>query len=62
MDEINKGMDELNERRLLDLLSSSTSSGSFPQTLLFTPKTIPDCKAFENSTIIILQSGTFVNS
>eukprot|EP00210_Caulerpa_lentillifera_P000466 g449.t1 len=62
MDEINKGMDEVNERRLMDLLSSNTSSGEFPQTFLFTPKTIPECRALENATTLIIQSGSFVNN
>ena len=38
MDEINHGMDEENERRVMDILAGQVGSQQMPQTFLLTPK------------------------
>lgn len=42
VDEINQGMDAVNERKIFDILVSSARNPATPQCFLLTPKLLPD--------------------
>ena len=42
MDNINSGMDEVNERRVMDIIASKVESSSMPQTFVLIPKIWPN--------------------
>lgn len=42
VDEINQGMDAVNERKIFNILVSSSRSPTTPQCFLLTPKLLPD--------------------
>lgn len=57
MDEINHGMDEENERRVMNILGSKVGQGSMPQTFVFTPKMFSNPEFILNATIHMLANG-----
>ena len=57
MDEINHGMDEENERRVMDILASYVGSGNMPQTFLLTPKMFSDPEFLKLATTHLIANG-----
>ncbi|KAI4468867.1 structural maintenance of chromosomes protein 5 [Holotrichia oblita] len=60
VDEINQGMDEINERRIFELLFDSTSQPNTSQYFLITPKLIPNLEYVPSMKIHFVHNGPFV--
>jgi len=57
MDEINHGMDEENERRVMGILASKVESPSMPQTFLLTPKMFSNPDFLQHATTHTIANG-----
>ncbi|KAI4489641.1 hypothetical protein M0802_010900 [Mischocyttarus mexicanus] len=62
VDEINQGMDAINERRVFDLLVRITGKPGSSQYFLLTPKLLPDLTYFETVTVHCVFNGPFMLS
>ncbi|KAE8745116.1 hypothetical protein FOCC_FOCC008291 [Frankliniella occidentalis] len=57
VDEINQGMDAINERRVYELLLRSTSRPGTPQYFLLTPKLLKDMKYNPGTTVLCVMNS-----
>jgi chromosome segregation ATPase len=57
VDEINQGMDSVNERRVFDLLVQTSCRERSAQYFLLTPKLLPDLKYDRNMTVLVVNNG-----
>ncbi|GMH32530.1 hypothetical protein BSKO_00364 [Bryopsis sp. KO-2023] len=57
VDEINQGMDAVNERKIFDILVASAGNEGTPQCFLLTPKLLPDLNFNENVTVQAIFNG-----
>ncbi|GJQ79993.1 hypothetical protein Trydic_g14699, partial [Trypoxylus dichotomus] len=62
VDEINQGMDEINERRIFELLFDFTSRPNTSQYFLITPKLIANLNYVPTMKIHFIHNGPFVIS
>ena len=60
VDEINQGMDAVNERKIYNLLVASASEPTTPQCFLLTPKLLPSLPFNEMVTIINIMNGPHI--
>eukprot|EP00095_Tigriopus_kingsejongensis_P003200 maker-scaffold50_size457468-snap-gene-0.19 protein:Tk03200 transcript:maker-scaffold50_size457468-snap-gene-0.19-mRNA-1 annotation:"structural maintenance of chromosomes protein 5-like" len=57
VDEINQGMDAVNERRVFDLLVQTSCHERSAQYFLLTPKLLPDLNYDENMSVLVVHNG-----
>eukprot|EP01026_Neomeris_dumetosa_P024740 TRINITY_DN2049_c0_g1_i9.p1 TRINITY_DN2049_c0_g1~~TRINITY_DN2049_c0_g1_i9.p1 ORF type:complete len:277 (+),score=46.87 TRINITY_DN2049_c0_g1_i9:3-833(+) len=57
VDEINQGMDPINERKVFDLLVASSLRPDTPQCFVLTPKLLPDLDIKEGVRILLIMNG-----
>ena len=57
VDEINQGMDQVNERKIFELLSQSATQPESRQCFLLTPKLLPDLPFNKNVTVLQIMNG-----
>ncbi|XP_076169145.1 structural maintenance of chromosomes 5 isoform X2 [Ptiloglossa arizonensis] len=62
VDEINQGMDAVNERRVFNLLVQMTGKSNSPQYFLLTPKLLPGLQYSETVTVHCVFNGPFMIS
>ncbi|XP_011505579.1 PREDICTED: structural maintenance of chromosomes protein 5 [Ceratosolen solmsi marchali] len=60
VDEINQGMDAINERRVFELIVNITSNCNNSQYFLLTPKLLPDLKYNDSITVLTVFNGKFM--
>ncbi|XP_045762372.1 structural maintenance of chromosomes protein 5 [Maniola jurtina] len=60
VDEINQGMDAVNERRMLEMLVEVTTQGEASQYFLLTPKLLPNLQYNENVTVHTIMNGKHI--
>ena len=60
VDEINQGMDAVNERRVFDMLVQTSCKENSAQYFLLTPKLLPDLNYDENLTVLIVNNGEYM--
>jgi len=56
VDEINQGMDQQNERNVIDVLSNVSNSPNCCQFFIITPKLLPNIDFPENSRVHVIHS------
>lgn len=61
IDEINQGMDPINERKVFTLLVSSACRPDTPQCFLLTPKLLPGLAFTRDITVLEIMNGPHVN-
>ncbi|TRY78509.1 hypothetical protein TCAL_08127 [Tigriopus californicus] len=57
VDEINQGMDALNERRVFDLIVQTSCREQSAQYFLLTPKLLPDLNYDDNMSVLVVHNG-----
>lgn len=57
VDEINQGMDPMNERKVFDIIVQNSCSKLFAQYFLLTPKLLPDLNFDERTNVICVYNG-----
>ncbi|XP_048134577.1 structural maintenance of chromosomes protein 5 isoform X3 [Rhodamnia argentea] len=60
VDEINQGMDPINERKMFQQLVRSASQPNTPQCFLLTPKLLPDLEYSEACSILNIMNGPWI--
>ncbi|PIA53697.1 hypothetical protein AQUCO_00900346v1 [Aquilegia coerulea] len=60
VDEINQGMDPINERKMFQQLVRAASQPNSPQCFLLTPKLLPELDYSENCSIITMMNGPWI--
>ncbi|MED6219164.1 Structural maintenance of chromosomes protein 5 [Stylosanthes scabra] len=60
VDEINQGMDQINERKMFQQLVRAASKPNTPQCFLLTPKLLPDLEYSEACTILTVMHGPWI--
>lgn len=61
VDEINQGMDPINERKMFQQLVRAASQPNTPQCFLLTPKLLPDLEYGEACTILTVMTGPYID-
>ncbi|KAM7268547.1 hypothetical protein ACFE04_010713 [Oxalis oulophora] len=61
VDEINQGMDPINERKMFQQLVRAASQPNTPQCFLLTPKLLPDLEYSEACTILNIMNGPWID-
>ncbi|KAI5064926.1 hypothetical protein GOP47_0020257 [Adiantum capillus-veneris] len=62
VDEINQGMDPINERKMFQQLVRAASEPNTPQCFLLTPKLLPDLEYTDACTILNIMNGPWIDS
>lgn len=62
VDEINQGMDPVNERKVFELVVQTVCKRSASQYFLLTPKLLPDLQYADNMTVLCVNNGPHVLS
>ncbi|KAL8562706.1 hypothetical protein ACOMHN_011277 [Nucella lapillus] len=62
VDEINQGMDPVNERKVFELVVQTVCKQSASQYFLLTPKLLPDLEYAENMTVLCVNNGPLIMS
>ena len=57
VDEINQGMDAVNERRVFDMLVQISCHENSAQYFLLTPKLLPDLEYDRNMKVLVVNNG-----
>jgi chromosome segregation ATPase len=57
VDEINQGMDPVNERKVFDIIVQNSCAKQFAQYFLLTPKLLPDLSFDEKTNVICVFNG-----
>ena len=60
VDEINQGMDPINERKIFRRMTDAASKDSTPQTFLLTPKLLNNLKYTEDCTVLCIFNGPWI--
>jgi len=60
VDEINQGMDPVNERKIFKRMTDAASKDSTPQTFLLTPKLLNNLKYTEDCTVLCIFNGPYI--
>ncbi|MED6147298.1 hypothetical protein PIB30_042905 [Stylosanthes scabra] len=60
VDEINQGMDKINERKMFQQLVRAASKPNTPQCFLLTPKLLPNLQYSEACTILTVMNGPWI--
>lgn len=60
VDEINQGMDPINERKMFQQLVRAASQPNTPQCFLLTPKLLPDLEYSEDCSILNIMNGPWI--
>ncbi|KAM5552127.1 structural maintenance of chromosomes protein 5 [Rosa sericea] len=60
VDEINQGMDPINERKMFQQLVRAASQPNTPQCFLLTPKLLPDLEYSEACTLLNIMTGPWI--
>ncbi|KAL7259206.1 hypothetical protein ACSBR1_005158 [Camellia fascicularis] len=60
VDEINQGMDPINERKMFQQLVRAASQPNTPQCFLLTPKLLPDLEYSEACSILTIMNGPWI--
>lgn len=60
VDEINQGMDSINERSVFKLLADAATAPDTPQCFLLTPKLLPDLPFSEDVTVLQIMNGVHI--
>ncbi|RHN55174.1 putative structural maintenance of chromosomes protein [Medicago truncatula] len=60
VDEINQGMDPINERKMFQQLVRAASKPNTPQCFLLTPKLLPDLQYSEACSILNVMNGPWI--
>jgi chromosome segregation ATPase len=60
VDEINQGMDSINERSVFKLLVDAATEADTPQCFLLTPKLLPDLPFSEKVTVLQIMNGVHI--
>ena len=60
VDEINQGMDSINERSVFKLLVDAATEPDTPQCFLLTPKLLPDLPFSEKVTVLQIMNGVHI--
>lgn len=60
VDEINQGMDSVNERQVFKLLCDAATAQDTPQCFLLTPKLLPDLPFSEEVTVLQIMNGIHI--
>ncbi|XP_025077820.1 LOW QUALITY PROTEIN: structural maintenance of chromosomes protein 5-like [Pomacea canaliculata] len=60
VDEINQGMDPVNERKIFELVVQTVCKSSMSQYFLLTPKLLPDLEYADNMTVLCVNNGPHV--
>ncbi|XP_019051963.1 PREDICTED: structural maintenance of chromosomes protein 5 isoform X2 [Nelumbo nucifera] len=60
VDEINQGMDPINERKMFQQLVRAASQPNTPQCFLLTPKLLPDLEYGESCSILNIMNGPWI--
>ncbi|GMH30635.1 hypothetical protein Nepgr_032478 [Nepenthes gracilis] len=60
VDEINQGMDPINERKMFQQLVRAASQPNTPQCFLLTPKLLPDLEYSESCSILNIMNGPWI--
>jgi len=60
VDEINQGMDPVNERKIFKRMTDAASKDSTPQTFLLTPKLLNNLKYTEDCTVLCIFNGPWI--
>ena len=60
VDEINQGMDQVNERKVFTLLVNAATAPNTPQCFLLTPKLLPDLPYSKEVTILQIMNGSHI--
>ncbi|CAN0917289.1 Structural maintenance of chromosomes protein 5 [Linum grandiflorum] len=61
VDEINQGMDPINERKMFQQLVRAASQPNTPQCFLLTPKLLPDLEYSEACSILNIMNGPWID-
>jgi len=59
VDEINQGMDPLNERNIFDVVANVACQTGLPQYFLITPKLLPDLNFTKGMTVLCVYNGPY---
>jgi structural maintenance of chromosomes protein 5 len=59
VDEINQGMDPINERKVFDIIVQNSCAKQFAQYFLLTPKLLPDLSYNEKTNVICVFNGLY---
>eukprot|EP00877_Chromochloris_zofingiensis_P011381 jgi/Chrzof1/6497/Cz18g13150.t1 len=62
VDEINQGMDPVNERKVFNQLVAASTRDGTPQCFLLTPKLLPDLHYNENTQVLGIFNGTDIDA
>ena len=60
VDEINQGMDSVNERQVFKLLCDAATAPDTPQCFLLTPKLLPDLPFSDDVTVLQIMNGVHI--
>lgn len=60
VDEINQGMDPINERKIFKRMTNAASKESTPQTFLLTPKLLNNLQYTEDCTVLCIFNGPWI--
>jgi hypothetical protein len=60
VDEINQGMDQINERKVFTLLVEAACQAGTPQCFMFTPKLLPDLPYTEDVMPMLIFNGAHI--
>ncbi|ONK78428.1 uncharacterized protein A4U43_C02F18660 [Asparagus officinalis] len=60
VDEINQGMDPINERKMFQQLVRAVSQENTPQCFLLTPKLLPDLEYSDACSILNIMNGPYI--
>ena len=60
VDEINQGMDPVNERKIFKRMTDAASKDSTPQTFLLTPKLLNNLQYTEDCTVLCIFNGPWI--
>ncbi|KAI3988550.1 hypothetical protein MKX01_026364 [Papaver californicum] len=61
VDEINQGMDPINERKMFQQLVRAASQLNTPQCFLLTPKLLPDLEYSEACSLLTIMNGPWID-
>lgn len=62
VDEINQGMDPINERKVFMQLAEAACQPHTPQCFLLTPKLLPELPFSEHTTLLEIYNGPLITS
>jgi len=62
VDEINQGMDSVNERQVFKLLCDAATAPDTPQCFLLTPKLLPDLPFSDDVTVLQIMNGLHISA